>query len=462
MNDLSTIRELDAALAFMTKVAQQSGQSTRGMGALAALSLIAARAQCERHDPADWYKLQQMVREEADDSSRQIHEAILRPLSQLVPTDYAVRLVSLILATGRMTLRAWVDHLGSLCVGTTPQAQGLFAQWIDKAVATASDDAADLGPLHTPANVVHTIVDLVWEPSAATILDPACGTGAFLASAFSRTQTGDDHSRPHLVGVEINADLAAVATLRLCLMGAFDPPVISGARPPGSGDKFDLILSSPPFGRNMSKAELDALNLQDAFRDLSKLSAESAFVAYAADRLTPKGRGALLIPPGFLYREDDGKVRRELASRHQVAGVVMLPKGVLAPATKLAPAVILLRGRAANADQKTVFVDATQLGRKERRRHVLDDGDRAAIAETVKTGRPASDQIKVTLVDDRRLRDERYDLRPETYLREQAEPVQRRPLAERMAEVADLATRYADLARTTDDLIRRLSGPGAV
>lgn len=168
------------------------------------------------------------------------------------------------------------------------------------------------------------------------------------------------------------------------------------------------------------------------------------------------------FPPGFLYREDDGKVRRELASRHQVAGVVMLPKGVLAPATKLAPAVILLRGRAANADQKTVFVDATQLGRKERRRHVLDDGDRAAIAETVKTGRPASDQIKVTLVDDRRLRDERYDLRPETYLREQAEPVQRRPLADRLAEVADLETRYADLARTTDDLIRRLSGPGAL
>lgn len=462
MNDLSTIRELDAALAFMTKVAQQSGQSTRGMGALAALCLIAARAQCERHDPSDWYKLQQMVREEADGSSRQIHQAILRPLDQLVPTDHAIRLVSLILSMGRTTLRAWVDQLGSLYVGSSPQAQGLFAQWVDSAIEKVSDEAVELGHLHTPANVVHTIVDLVWEPSAATILDPACGTGAFLASVLSRTKRRDDHSRPHLVGVEINADLAAVATLRLCLMGAFDPDVISGARQPGRGEKFDLILSSPPFGVNMSKAELDALSLQDAFRDLSKLSAESAFVAYAADRLTTHGRAALLIPPGFLYREDDGKVRRELASRQQVAGVIMLPKGVLAPATKLAPAVILLRGRAAHADQKTVFVDATQLGRKERRRHVLDDGDRAAIAETVKTGQPASDQIKITLVDDRRLRDERYDLRPETYLREQAEPVQRRPLAERLAEVADLERRYADLARTTDDLIRRLSGPGAV
>ncbi len=455
MTDQALARKLDDAFAALTRIGQDLGRQTRGHGAVALMVLMAAKAVSDRDDPAKWYEIQRSLRAPGGQHRSHFQGLFLDILYRVVPVQAATELVTVLQAADNRALTAWVDHLAGLYIGPEVEAQRLFARWLDTKMDLLGNEMAELGQFFTPADVVRMMVDLAPLRADAKVLDPACGSGSFLASAISRLQENDGDRHAHLTGVELNSEVAALAALRLSLLGGDTSDIVSGARQPGYERKFDLILSAPPFGRSMARAELDALELQGMLNSRPSLNAEAAFVSYAAERLAPGGRAAMLIPPGFLYRSEDEAVRRHLVSRHQVAAVIMLPKGVLSPSTKLAPAVIMLRNPEGRDPGFVTFVDAMLLGRKERKRVALDAAEAEAITQAVRTGHAALDTLRVAQVDEDRIRAEHYDLRPETYL--ETPTVARQPLEERLSRLRKLDQRYAELARTTDALIEQLS-----
>ena len=92
-------------------------------------------------------------------------------------------------------------------------------------------------------------------------------------------------------------------------------------------DKYDVILSNPPYGGKM------ASNLQTNFR-VRSAATEILFVQHIMRNLAKGGRAAVIVPEGVLFRGGpDEKVRKELLEQFDVHTILSLPAGCFLPYT---------------------------------------------------------------------------------------------------------------------------------
>ncbi len=134
------------------------------------------------------------------------------------------------------------------------------------------------GAFHTPSTLAEALVACAEPADSDVIVDPACGTGAFLAAASRRAP------RARLVGVE--RDPRAAVLCRLALADHAGPvhvrvgdgvALLPGLRP-------TLVLANPPFG------------LRDADGAISEL----AFLEAALQALPRGGRAWFVLPRSVL------------------------------------------------------------------------------------------------------------------------------------------------------------------
>ncbi|WP_338672330.1 N-6 DNA methylase [Streptomyces sp. SCSIO 30461] len=185
---------------------------------------------------------------------------------------------------------------------------------------------------------------------AATLLDPACGTGALLRAGArpdqsSRTgqpvqavqpvQAGQFGGQPTAVyAQEADPDLAALAALRLALQSAADVHVRTGDSL--RADAFpqlaaDAVLCHPPFNeRNWGHEEL-AYDPRWEYGFPARTESELAWVQHALARLRPGGIAVLLMPPAAASRRSGRRVRADLLRRGALRAVVALPAGAAPP-----------------------------------------------------------------------------------------------------------------------------------
>ncbi|MBX7096190.1 MAG: N-6 DNA methylase [Myxococcaceae bacterium] len=194
-----------------------------------------------------------------------------------------------------------------------------------------------LGAYFTPREVVERMLDLVephLPPGALTVVDPACGAGAFLAAAAERWP------RATVLGVELAPDVAAAARERLgaratILEGsALDPAVLARLDALVPAGAFEVWLGNPPWnGRSAvlktpaERARLEAL-LDEAPAKGQSLRDDFAFFLLVAGRhLAGRGLLALLTPASLLDAYLYAPLRRTLARALAVRDVLELPAG---------------------------------------------------------------------------------------------------------------------------------------
>ncbi|UUN27312.1 N-6 DNA methylase [Streptomyces sp. FIT100] len=160
---------------------------------------------------------------------------------------------------------------------------------------------------------------------AATVLDPACGTGALLRAAARPTA---------LYAQEADPDLAALAALRLALGSDAEVHVRTGDSL--RGDAFprltaDAVLCHPPFNeRNWGHEEL-AYDPRWEYGFPARTESELAWVQHALARLRPGGAAVLLMPPAAASRRSGRRIRADLLRRGALRAVVALPAGAAPP-----------------------------------------------------------------------------------------------------------------------------------
>lgn len=123
---------------------------------------------------------------------------------------------------------------------------------------SAADEARSQGLHYTPVELVHLTLDPVFEglPSHAAIIDPACGSGAFLVEAFRRLVWRAAEGKPatrelvrrilygQLFGVDINRAALGIAAFSLYLAALeLDEQPISDIR----DLKFDRLIDTTLF-----------------------------------------------------------------------------------------------------------------------------------------------------------------------------------------------------------------------
>ncbi|WP_172591589.1 type I restriction-modification system subunit M [Shewanella xiamenensis] len=207
--------------------------------------------------------------------------------------------------------------------------------------------AGNAGEFYTPRAVTKFMVNRINPQLGEKVLDPACGTGGFLACAVehlkAQVSTAAEHQQlqQQIHGVEKKQLPHLLCTTNMLLHGIEVPVQIKHgntlSQPLSSWDNdVDVIITNPPFGgteedgieknfpADMQTRETADLFLQLIIEVLKDGSASNG----------KGGRAAVVLPDGTLFGEGvKTKIKQLLTSECNLHTIVRLPNGVFAPYT---------------------------------------------------------------------------------------------------------------------------------
>lgn len=206
-------------------------------------------------------------------------------------------------------------------------------------------NAGNSGEFYTPRAVTEFMVQMVSPKLGETILDPACGTGGFLTCTIEHlkksVKTTEEAAtlQNSIKGIEKKPLPHMLATTNMILHGIEIPLNIKhdntlsyNLTSWSNDDRVDVVITNPPFG-GMEEDGIEN-NFPPAFR--TRETADLFFV-YIMHILKSSGRGALVLPDGFLFGDGiKAKIKEKLLTEFNLHTIVRLPKSVFAPYTSIA------------------------------------------------------------------------------------------------------------------------------
>jgi type I restriction enzyme M protein len=205
--------------------------------------------------------------------------------------------------------------------------------------------AGNSGEYYTPRPVTEFITEMVDPQFGEAVLDPACGTGGFLANAIEhirkQVKTPEDERvlGDSIRGVEKKQLPHLLCTTNMILHGIEVPTNIRRdntlKRPLkdyGPADRVDVILTNPPLG-GTEEPGIES-NFPQAFR-----TRETAdlFLVLIMKLLKDGGRAGIVLPDGTLFGDGvKARIKEELLDSCNLHTIVRLPPSVFAPYTNTA------------------------------------------------------------------------------------------------------------------------------
>jgi type I restriction enzyme M protein len=215
----------------------------------------------------------------------------------------------------------------------------------------AEDLKSGAGQYFTPRALIRGLVEVMRPEPGMTICDPACGTGGFLLAAYEwivrNSSSLDPDQRKHLQfealrGWEIVDNTARLCVMNLLLHGigseeAPSPIEVDDALKEDPGERFDMVLTNPPFGRKSSMTFVntegeaeheDLVVVRDDFW-ASTSNKQLNFLQHVKTLVRPGGRAAIVVPDNVLFEGGAGEtVRRRLLHECDVHTLLRLPTGI--------------------------------------------------------------------------------------------------------------------------------------
>ncbi|MCA9048196.1 MAG: N-6 DNA methylase, partial [Planctomycetaceae bacterium] len=207
------------------------------------------------------------------------------------------------------------------------------------------DAAGDSGEFYTPRPVIQFMVAVTDPRLGEVVLDPACGTGGFLAESFAHLEkqckTVQDRKvlqEKSILGGEAKPLPYMLSQMNLLLHGLNAPAIEYGnslavkITELGPGDQVDVILTNPPFGGQEERGILSNFPA-----DMQTSETALLFLQLILRRLAKKdGRAAIVVPDGFLSNLGvASRVKKELITECNLHTIVRLPFGVFEPYTPI-------------------------------------------------------------------------------------------------------------------------------
>ncbi|MDT8397452.1 MAG: class I SAM-dependent DNA methyltransferase [Pseudomonadales bacterium] len=200
----------------------------------------------------------------------------------------------------------------------------------------ATESGKSKGQFYTPAEVSRIMAQVVGigpqtKPSD-TIYDPTCGSASLLIKAADEAP-----GKVSIYGQEMDNATWALARMNMILHGHPTADLWRGntlaaphfKNPDDSLKTFDFAVANPPFS---SKAWSNGLNpVNDEFKRFEYgvppvKNGDYAFLLHLIKSLKSKGKGAIILPHGVLFRGNkEADIRRNLIQRGLIKGVIGLP-----------------------------------------------------------------------------------------------------------------------------------------
>ena len=200
--------------------------------------------------------------------------------------------------------------------------------------------AGNAGEFYTPRAVTRFMVNRINPQLGESIMDPACGTGGFLACSVDhlkdQVKTADDHQtlQKQIHGVEKKQLPHLLCTTNMLLHGIEVPVQIKHGntlnKPLSSWDEqVDVIVTNPPFGGT----EEDGIE-KNFPAEMQTRETADLFLQLIIEILKDGGRAAVVLPDGTLFGEGvKTKIKKLLMEACNLHTIVRLPNGVFNPYT---------------------------------------------------------------------------------------------------------------------------------
>ncbi len=212
----------------------------------------------------------------------------------------------------------------------------------------AEDIKSGAGQYFTPRSLIKAMADVIKPQPGATICDPACGTGGFILAShdyISKHFSLDIEQKRSLrsktfKGWEIVDNAARLCVMNLYLHGIGgeeSPIIVADALASDPGDRFDMVLTNPPFGKKSSytivngegKADKDSQTYERQDFWATTSNKQLNFLQHVKTLLKINGRAAIVVPDNVLFEGGAGEtVRRKLLQECDVHTLLRLPTGV--------------------------------------------------------------------------------------------------------------------------------------
>ena len=217
------------------------------------------------------------------------------------------------------------------------------------------------------------------ELRGVTCYDPSAGTGTLLMALAH--QIGEE--RCTIYSQDISEKSSEMLRLNLILnnFASSLQNVVQGntltepshKEDNGTLKKFDFIVSNPPFKLDFPEFRetlaTDSIRfwagVPNAVKKVDptkpKMAIYTCFIQHVLNSLKPNGKGAIVIPTGFITAKSgvEKRILQRIVDEHWVYGVVSMPSNVFA--TTGTNVSVLFFDKSAKTD-KVILIDASKLG----------------------------------------------------------------------------------------------------
>ena len=212
----------------------------------------------------------------------------------------------------------------------------------------AQDTKTGAGQYFTPRPLIQAIVDVMAPKPNETICDPACGTGGFLIASHdyiaNHYKLTKDQKRfldeKALWGWELVQNTARLCAMNFMLHGIGGdtlPITVADSLASDPGERFDMVLTNPPFGKKSSTTivaengkvskEKETIERDDFWATTS--NKQLNFVQHIKTLLKQHRRAVMVVSDNVLFEGGAGEtVRRKLLHECDVHTLLRLPTGL--------------------------------------------------------------------------------------------------------------------------------------
>ena len=250
----------------------------------------------------------------------------------------------------------------------------------------ATESGKSKGQFYTPAEVSRIMAKIITfnvkiTPST-TGYDPTSGSGSLLLKVADESESGMT-----IYGQEMDVATAALARMNMILHNNPTAEIKQGntlSNPQfldanGRLRTFDFAVANPPFSFKSWSNGVDAANdIYGRFKDYGIPPAKNgdyAFLLHIIRSLKSKGKGAVILPHGVLFRGNaEAEIRTNIIRRGYIKGIIGLPANLFY-GTGI-PACIIVIDKENAENRKGIFmIDASKGFEKDGNKNRLREQD---------------------------------------------------------------------------------------
>ena len=264
----------------------------------------------------------------------------------------------------------------------------------------ATESGKSKGQFYTPAEVSRVMAKIITfhartNPST-TVYDPTCGSGSLLLKVADESESGMS-----IYGQEKEVATAALARMNMILhnnptaeikkgQSTLSNPLFLDER--GRLKTFDFVVANPPFSykawsNGFAVQDGTISDIHDRFKDYSippKKNGDYAFLLHIIRSLKSKGKGAVILPHGVLFRGNvEGEIRKNIIRRGYMKGIVGLPLNLFY-GTGIPACIIVIDKEGAEHRKGIFMIDASKGFEKDGNKNRLREQDIHKIVDVFK------------------------------------------------------------------------------